>query len=64
MLISCGEDEMPVCERTGANHSGCCSSHGGFEELGCDGQDGSYFYSNKSGSLLCNDGTYSPSCTH
>jgi len=48
------EQKQEICKKElkaqDVERSGCCSSHGGVS--GCSG-----------GRVVCNDGTYSPSCT-
>jgi hypothetical protein len=43
------------------SHSGCCSSHGGF---GGACNSGEAKYGDTSGTLVCDDGSLSPTCRY
>lgn len=47
-----------TCQTQSKSHSGCCSSHGGYAQCG----SGKACYTS-GGSLVCADGTLSPTCT-
>jgi hypothetical protein len=58
---SASVSENATCQPQRGSHSGCCSSHGGFG-TGCG--TGEAKYGDNTGKLMCNDGSYSPTCVY
>lgn len=68
LLSGCGKEEASeskeegrVCKEPRGTHQGCCSSHGGFDNNNCSGEELLYSIS---GALVCDDGTLSPTCKY
>ena len=65
LFVGCGDKgsstESSSCQAPRGSHSGCCSHHGGWTNR-CGG--GQAAYGVDSGRLVCDDGTFSPSCTY
>lgn len=53
-------DNVGLCKNQSSSYSGCCSSHGG---VGGQCPSGQVCYT-LSGSVVCTDGTVSPTCTY
>lgn len=67
-FIGCGSEEKDasesltrICKVPVKSHSGCCSSHGGFNNNNCEATHLLYEDGNR---LVCDDGVVSPTCTY